>query len=74
MVIMQSNGSRIEHWGQHGDECFGCKLKTVKFGSVGPPTHNPKKGDRWETDPVQQRIMELTEQGRKRATLVESAS
>ena len=68
MITVQASGARVEHFGQHGEKCFGCKLKTIKFGSVSPPTHNPK-GDRWETDPVQERINELREQGKRVSTM-----
>jgi hypothetical protein len=50
-------GSRVEHWGQHGPECFACKLKTIRFGAMQPPTTSKK--DRWGSDPVAQRIQEL---------------
>ena len=52
-----SHGVRIEHHGQHGPACFACKLKSITFGSMKPAEMNGK--DRWETDPVKQRIEEL---------------
>ena len=51
-------GTRVEHYGQHGPDCFACKLSTVNFGSMRPALHSPK-ADRWDTDPVKQRIEEL---------------
>ena len=53
-----ASGVRIEHYGQHGPECFACKLKTIRFGAMQPPTTGKK--DRWGNDPVAQRIQELS--------------
>jgi hypothetical protein len=25
------------HFGQHGDDCFGCKVQSIEFGNVEPP-------------------------------------
>ena len=25
------------HWGQHGDDCFGCKLQSVQFNPYATP-------------------------------------
>jgi hypothetical protein len=36
------------HFGQHGDECFGCKVQTI---SIAPHTHAISMKDRaWEKD------------------------
>ena len=56
-LIVAALGTRIEHYGQHGPECFACKLKTIRFGALKPPTTSKK--DRWGSDPVAQRIQEL---------------
>jgi len=48
------------HYGQHDPaECFGCKLKTLQFGTAitGPALMNGR--DRWTNDPVKQRIEEI---------------
>jgi hypothetical protein len=67
---VNSSGSRIEHYGQHGPECFGCKLRTIQFGThiTLPPTHQ-HKGDPWDGNPVMERIHELQAQGRKVAAM-----
>lgn len=52
-----THGVRTEHYGQHGPTCFGCKLKSISFGSLKPAEMNGK--NRWENDPVKQRIEEL---------------
>ena len=50
----------VEHFGQHGPDCYACKLKSLNFGKVhGPATHSPNSDKRWETDPVKERIEEL---------------
>ena len=58
-----ASGTRIEHYGQHDEECFPCKLKTLSFGRVeggakGPATQ-PNDDRRWENDPVKERIEEI---------------
>ena len=54
-----SYGVRMTHYGQHGPECFACKLKSLTFGTAitSPVLHNAK--DRWAKDPVKDRIEEL---------------
>ena len=66
---VEAIGSRVEHWGQHGPECFGCKLQTIRFGRhiTSAPTHQ-RNGDPWAGNPVKERIEELQAQGRKVAT------
>lgn len=62
-VVTHASGSRVEHYGQHDESCFGCKLKSLSFGKVhGAARHDSVKNPdlRWETDPVKQRIEELT--------------
>ena len=58
MVIVKN------HYGQHSDECFACKLNSLTFDSGRPKTH-VKKGDPWKDNPVAERIEELKAQGRK---------
>ncbi len=48
------------HNGQHGESCYGCKLTTLSLNNGTPKTHNPRRGNRWDTDPVKQRIEELS--------------
>lgn len=62
-VATVASGTRIEHYGQHPEECFACKLKTLNWGRVegaarGPATQ-PNSDKRWENDPVKERIEEL---------------
>jgi hypothetical protein len=62
-IVTHATGVRIEHYGQHGPECFGCKLKSLSFGRVeggnrGPATL-PNDDRRWEKDPVKERIEEI---------------
>jgi len=62
-VHTQATGSRVEHYGQHGPDCFGCKLKSLSFGRVeggnrGAATQ-PNSDKRWENDPVKERIEEI---------------
>ena len=62
-IVTHATGSRIEHYGQHPDTCFGCKLKSLSFGRVEGgakgPALQPSGDKRWENDPVKQRIEEL---------------
>ena len=37
------------HYGQHGEECFGCRLQTVQFGNVEPPGERVIE-HQWERD------------------------
>lgn len=62
-VVTSAHGTRIEHYGQHGESCFGCKLKSLSFGRVeggarGAATQ-PNSDKRWENDPVKERIEEI---------------
>lgn len=50
----------ITHIGQHGADCFGCKVKTLNLDPGGPKVHMPKSGNPWEGNPVKERIEELT--------------
>lgn len=57
------------HWGQHDpDVCFGCKLTTLSF-SDGTPKKHQHKGDPWDGNPVQERILELQAEGRRVQTM-----
>ena len=56
MQVM-ATGTRVEHYGQHGPECFACKIKSLSFGAMRPAATS--KRDRWGSDPVAQRIQEL---------------
>ncbi len=47
------------HYGQHGPDCFGCKLVSVSFNSGGPKPHR-KAGSHWVGNPVVDRITELS--------------
>jgi hypothetical protein len=47
------------HYGQHGDNCYGCKLKTLSLDTGEPKTH-AKGGDPWKDNPVADRIRELS--------------
>ena len=63
-IVTRAAGVREQHYGQHDDTCFACKIKSLTFGRVeganrGPATHNPKSDKRWENDPVKDRIEEL---------------
>lgn len=31
------------HDGSHGDECFGCRIKSVQFSNACTPTRTPSK-------------------------------
>ena len=37
------------HYGQHGEDCFGCRLQTIQFGNVEPPPERPIE-QQWERD------------------------
>lgn len=52
------------HYGQHSDNCYGCKLNSLTFDRGRPKTH-VKKGDPWEGNPVKERIEELQAAGRR---------
>lgn len=69
-VVTTATGSRIEHYGQHGETCFGCRIKTLNFGThiTSPPTHL-HLGDHWNNNPVKDRIEELQATGRKVAAM-----
>lgn len=63
-VVTRATGTRVEHYGQHSEECFACKLKSLSFGRVeggnkGPAMHSPNSDKRWESDPVKERIEEI---------------
>jgi hypothetical protein len=30
------------HFGQHGDECFGCRIQSVSFAASAMPTRKPQ--------------------------------
>lgn len=48
-----------EHMGQHGDDCWGCKLQSLSFVRSGPKPHM-KNGSHWDGNPVVDRITELS--------------
>lgn len=52
-----------QHWGQH-ENCDPCKWTSLSFGNDQPKTHQ-HKGDPWDGNPVQERILELQAQGAK---------
>ena len=52
------------HYGQHSDDCYGCKLASLTFDPGGPKTHQ-RNGDPWEGNPVKERIEELQAAGRR---------
>lgn len=52
------------HYGQHSDQCFACKLNSLSFQTGQPPKHQ-HKGDPWAGNPVKERIEELQTQGKK---------
>lgn len=54
----------MNHYGQHSDDCYGCKLNTLTFDRGRPKTH-VKKGDPWRDNPVAERIEELKKTGAK---------
>jgi hypothetical protein len=68
-IHVEAYGARIEHWGQHGPDCFACKLRTIQFGRhiTLAPTHQ-HKGDPWAGNPVLERIHELQAEGRNVST------
>lgn len=57
----------MPHDGTHGDNCFGCKVKTLQFddGNLKSHVHN---GSHWDNNPVVERAMELQAQGLKVTT------
>lgn len=63
MATVYGTGTRA-HWGQHSEECYGCKLASLNLSTGGHKTH-VKKGDPWNGNPVKERIEELQALGRK---------
>jgi hypothetical protein len=35
----------IKHWGQHNEDCFACRIKSVSFASSAMPTRRPQAAD-----------------------------
>lgn len=54
----------MNHKGQHGESCYGCKLFSLTFDRGRPKTHASKTGDPWDGNPVKERIEELQAAGR----------
>lgn len=60
------------HQGQHGPDCFGCKIRTVAFGASCTPGRRPEamatmaREDRWNKDiPAYGELMKNGVQPRK---------
>ena len=56
------------HYGQHGDNCLGCKLPTLSYKTSAPKTHS-HNDDPWEGNPVKERIEELAAAGKRYAAM-----
>ena len=56
VVIVNSPGIRVavadKHLGQHGDDCFGCRIKTIHIRSISAfqPHWNPSVGSYVQTE------------------------
>lgn len=54
----------MNHYGQHSDSCYGCKLSSLTFDRGRAKTHS-HNGDPWDGNPVAERIQELQAAGQK---------
>ena len=43
------------HFGQHGDDCFGCKVQSIQFDPYAMPSRLNKKAEPRRPDPAWER-------------------
>lgn len=51
------------HWGQHGDECFGCKLHSISFDPYAMPSRLHPEVEPRKPNPAWERGIAVDQRG-----------